>query len=103
MLLLCVVSFPLGRNESCQCLRQFVLLYDRGRHHISPTPEFRHGTGGEGNILQPLAPVVPDATTHKTFGPTDLTRTYSGGIWWHWESGMVSRSPMLYPLGYPQP
>ncbi|GFX70989.1 uncharacterized protein TNCV_1689721 [Trichonephila clavipes] len=53
------------------------LLYDRWRHHRSPPPQFRHGAGGEGNIIQPPALVVSDATTHKTFGPTDLTSTYS--------------------------
>ncbi|GFT31705.1 uncharacterized protein TNCV_231221 [Trichonephila clavipes] len=39
--------------------------------------QFRHGTGGEGNILQHPVPVVSAATIHKTFGPTDLTSTYS--------------------------
>ncbi|GFT58818.1 uncharacterized protein TNCV_184781 [Trichonephila clavipes] len=56
---------------------QVGLLYDRWRHHRSPPPEFRHGTGGEGNILRPPAPVVSAVTTHITFGPTDLTSTYS--------------------------
>ncbi|GFW75072.1 uncharacterized protein TNCV_447771 [Trichonephila clavipes] len=60
-----------GRNESCQCLRQVGLLYDRWRHHLSPPPQFRYGTGREGNILQPSAPAV------KTFGPTDSTSTNS--------------------------
>ncbi|GFY17120.1 hypothetical protein TNCV_1088961 [Trichonephila clavipes] len=36
--------------------------------------------GGEGNVLQPPAPVVSAATDHKTFGPTDLTSTCSEGI-----------------------
>ncbi|GFS65326.1 hypothetical protein TNCV_2451491 [Trichonephila clavipes] len=40
------------------------------------TPQFTHGTAGEGNILQPPAPVVAAATAHKTFGSTDLTSTY---------------------------
>ncbi|GFX05494.1 uncharacterized protein TNCV_1008161 [Trichonephila clavipes] len=66
-----------GRNESCLCLRQVGLPYDRWRHHLSPPAQFKHGTGGKGNILQPPAPVVPAANTHKTFGPTDLTSTYS--------------------------
>ncbi|GFY36216.1 hypothetical protein TNCV_4845881 [Trichonephila clavipes] len=43
----------------------------------TPPPQFRHGTGGEGKILQTPAPAVSAATTHKTFGPTDLTGTYS--------------------------
>ncbi|GFU13162.1 uncharacterized protein TNCV_1445661 [Trichonephila clavipes] len=70
-----VVFFSKGRNECCQSMRQVEILYDRWRHYLSP--QFRHGTGGERNILQPPAPVVSDATSHKTFGPTDLTSTYS--------------------------
>ncbi|GFX37489.1 hypothetical protein TNCV_4899191 [Trichonephila clavipes] len=34
---------------------------------------------GEGNILESPAPVVSAATIHKTFGPTNLTSTYSVG------------------------
>ncbi|GFW01605.1 DDE_3 domain-containing protein [Trichonephila clavipes] len=49
------MSFPKGRKECCQGLRQVGLHYDRFRHHLSPPPQFRHGTGGEGNILQPPA------------------------------------------------
>ncbi|GFX99846.1 hypothetical protein TNCV_258831 [Trichonephila clavipes] len=49
----------------------------RWRHHRSPPPEFRYGTGGEENILQPPALVGSATTAHKTFGPTDLTSTYS--------------------------
>ncbi|GFX99507.1 uncharacterized protein TNCV_3039821 [Trichonephila clavipes] len=71
-----VKSFPKGRNESCQSLRQARLLHDRWRHHLSPTPQFIHGTGGERNI-QPPAPTVSAATTLKTFGPTDLISPYS--------------------------
>ncbi|GFS57845.1 hypothetical protein TNCV_2909341 [Trichonephila clavipes] len=45
-------------NERCQCarasVRQVGLFYERWRHHRSPPPQFRHGTGREGNILQPL-------------------------------------------------
>ncbi|GFS94496.1 putative DD41D transposase [Trichonephila clavipes] len=52
-------------------------LYDRGRYYRSQTPQLRHGTGGEENILQSPALVVSAATAHKTFGPTDLTSTYS--------------------------
>ncbi|GFW25565.1 uncharacterized protein TNCV_1308261 [Trichonephila clavipes] len=62
-------------------MRQVGLLYDRWRHHLSPPPQFRHGTGGEENILQPPAPVVSAATGHKTFGPTHLTSTYSVYTW----------------------
>ncbi|GFT37698.1 hypothetical protein TNCV_3310271 [Trichonephila clavipes] len=46
-----VVSFPKRRNESCQSLIQVGFLQDRERHSLSPPPQFRHGTGGEGNIL----------------------------------------------------
>ncbi|GFW50211.1 uncharacterized protein TNCV_4696291 [Trichonephila clavipes] len=70
-----IVSFPEGRNENCQSLRH-AGLNDRWRHHLSPSPQFRHRTGGEGNILQPPAPVVSAATTHKAFGHTNLTSTY---------------------------
>ncbi|GFT82009.1 uncharacterized protein TNCV_3909541 [Trichonephila clavipes] len=58
-------------------VRQVGLLYDRWRHHRSPPPQFRHGTGGEGNILQASALVVSTATAHKTFEPTDSTSTYA--------------------------
>ncbi|GFV32790.1 uncharacterized protein TNCV_3312711 [Trichonephila clavipes] len=58
-------------------VRQVGLLYDRWRHHRSPPSQFRHGTGGEGNILQPPALVVSATTAHKTFGSTDLMSTYS--------------------------
>ncbi|GFS73736.1 uncharacterized protein TNCV_1457881 [Trichonephila clavipes] len=61
----------------CQSLRQTGLPYDRWRHHLSPPPQFRYGTEGEGNILQPPTPMVSAATTHKTVGPTDSMSTYS--------------------------
>ncbi|GFW04663.1 putative DD41D transposase [Trichonephila clavipes] len=51
------------------------LHYERWRHHRSPPPQFRHGTGREGNVPQPPALAVSVSTTHKTFGPTDLTST----------------------------
>ncbi|GFV08903.1 uncharacterized protein TNCV_3821461 [Trichonephila clavipes] len=73
---LVVESFPKGRNVSWQSLRQIELLHDRCRLHLSPPPQFIYGTGGEGNILQPSAPVVSAATAHKTFGPHDLRSTY---------------------------
>ncbi|GFX76547.1 hypothetical protein TNCV_3162651 [Trichonephila clavipes] len=52
------------------------LLPDRGRHELSPPPQFRHLTGVDGYILQPPASVISAATSHKTFGPTELTGTY---------------------------
>ncbi|GFU08972.1 uncharacterized protein TNCV_1318471 [Trichonephila clavipes] len=58
-------------------VRQVGLLYDRWRHHRSQPPQFRHGTGGEGNVLQPPALVVSAETTHKTFRPTDSTSMHS--------------------------
>ncbi|GFY23619.1 hypothetical protein TNCV_1039181 [Trichonephila clavipes] len=50
---------------------------------LSPSPQFRYGTGEEGHILQPPASVVSTVTAHKTFVPTDLTSTYSVCICWH--------------------
>ncbi|GFW75140.1 hypothetical protein TNCV_448451 [Trichonephila clavipes] len=52
-------------------------LNDRWWHHQSPPPQVRHGTGGEGNILQSPALAVSAATAHKTFVPTNLTSMYS--------------------------
>ncbi|GFV19900.1 hypothetical protein TNCV_4074631 [Trichonephila clavipes] len=52
-------------------VRQVGHAYDIWRHHRSPPPQFRHGTGEEGNILQSPALVVSAVTTHNTFGPTD--------------------------------
>ncbi|GFT03976.1 uncharacterized protein TNCV_1731221 [Trichonephila clavipes] len=60
-----------------ESVRQVGLPYDRWRHHRPSPPQLRHGTGGEGNILQFPALVVSAATAHKTFGSTDLTSTYS--------------------------
>ncbi|GFT54034.1 uncharacterized protein TNCV_153921 [Trichonephila clavipes] len=71
------VSFLKGRNESRERQTGWTSFYDRWQHYLSPPPQFRHGTGGDGNILQTPAPVVSAATTHKTFGPTELTSTYS--------------------------
>ncbi|GFW09256.1 hypothetical protein TNCV_2102101 [Trichonephila clavipes] len=44
---------------------------DRGRNILSPPPQFRHSTEREENIL-----CTRDSDL-KTFGPTDLTSTYS--------------------------
>ncbi|GFV42803.1 hypothetical protein TNCV_841571 [Trichonephila clavipes] len=44
---------------------------------VTLPPQFRHRTGGEEHILQPPAPMVSAVNSHKTFGPTDLTITYS--------------------------
>ncbi|GFU41033.1 hypothetical protein TNCV_4646031 [Trichonephila clavipes] len=41
------MSFQKLRNESCQNLTQVELLHDRWRYHLSSSPQFRHGTGGE--------------------------------------------------------
>ncbi|GFU78209.1 uncharacterized protein TNCV_5007901 [Trichonephila clavipes] len=62
-------------------VRQVGLLYDRWRYHRSPPPKFRYGAGGEENVLQTPALVVSAATASKTFGPTDLTSTYSVCTW----------------------
>ncbi|GFV52197.1 uncharacterized protein TNCV_5071181 [Trichonephila clavipes] len=58
-------------------VRQVGLIYDRWGYRLSPPPQHRHGTGGEGNILQPSVLVVFSVTAHKAFGPTDLRSTYS--------------------------
>ncbi|GFU90265.1 hypothetical protein TNCV_912791 [Trichonephila clavipes] len=64
---------PSLREElKLQSLRQVELLHDRWRHHLSPPLQVRHG-----NNLHSPAPVVSPATARKTFGPTDLTSTYS--------------------------
>ncbi|GFW21062.1 uncharacterized protein TNCV_2703021 [Trichonephila clavipes] len=73
----CFRVLPKGGNESCQSLRHVGVLHDRWRHHLSPPPQFKHGTGGEGNILQLPSPVVSATTTLNIFRPTDLTNTYS--------------------------
>ncbi|GFS63044.1 uncharacterized protein TNCV_3743061 [Trichonephila clavipes] len=64
-------------NVGCVPVRQVGILFDRWRHHPSPPPEFRHGTGGEENILQPPELEISAATTYKTFGFTDLMRMHS--------------------------
>ncbi|GFU80599.1 hypothetical protein TNCV_534731 [Trichonephila clavipes] len=55
---------------------------------------------GEGDIVQPSAPVVSSTTTHNAFGHTDLTSTYNvctQSIWWHRASnpGLPDWSPLL--------
>ncbi|GFW81421.1 hypothetical protein TNCV_377691 [Trichonephila clavipes] len=42
-----VAFFPKGTNESCQSVRQIGLPHDKWRHHLSPSPQFRNGTGGK--------------------------------------------------------
>ncbi|GFT75684.1 hypothetical protein TNCV_319741 [Trichonephila clavipes] len=69
------------------------------RHHLSPSSQFKHGTEWEGNILQSSCTRV---SAHKTFGPTDLTSTYSvytrrvfGGIGHRTQAFRSGVSPML--------
>ncbi|GFW95962.1 uncharacterized protein TNCV_4173891 [Trichonephila clavipes] len=91
----------MGRNESCQSLRQVEPPYDRWCHHLYPPLQFRHRTEGEGNIIQPPATAVSAATAQKAFGPTDLTSTYSvctrRVFWWQRASnpGLAVWSTML--------
>ncbi|GFT68354.1 hypothetical protein TNCV_659561 [Trichonephila clavipes] len=70
-----VVSFPKGRNGSCLNLTQVIFLHDRWRHHLFLPPQLRHETEGERS----LAPCIRGfcCAPHKTFGPSDLTSTYS--------------------------
>ncbi|GFX64287.1 hypothetical protein TNCV_1500111 [Trichonephila clavipes] len=51
--------------------------HDTFADHLIDLPSYWHGTGGEGNILQVPPPGVSAATANMTFGPTDLTSTYS--------------------------
>ncbi|GFX86225.1 uncharacterized protein TNCV_2561071 [Trichonephila clavipes] len=64
-------------SEKFPPVRQIGIHYDRWRHHRFPPPHFRHGTGGEVYILQSPELLGSAVTAHKTFGPTDLTSTYS--------------------------
>ncbi|GFT43293.1 hypothetical protein TNCV_2521341 [Trichonephila clavipes] len=41
-----VMSFPNGKKENCQSLRQFGLLHDRWRHPLFPPPQFKHALEG---------------------------------------------------------
>ncbi|GFW50133.1 hypothetical protein TNCV_4695511 [Trichonephila clavipes] len=51
-------------------------MIDGDTIYPSPSPQFRHGTGGERNTLQAPLPVVSTATSHKTFGTIELKSTY---------------------------
>ncbi|GFV19729.1 hypothetical protein TNCV_479551 [Trichonephila clavipes] len=65
-------EIPAGKEGMLpEPVRQVGLLYDRWRHHLFPPPQFRHETGGEGNIPQFPALVVSASTTPNTYGPTD--------------------------------
>ncbi|GFW99736.1 hypothetical protein TNCV_3419661 [Trichonephila clavipes] len=66
----------------------------RWRHRLSPPPQFWHGTEGEGNILQ--SPCTRDST-HKTFGPTDLTSTYS--VCTRWVFGGIGHRTQVFRSG----
>ncbi|GFU56292.1 hypothetical protein TNCV_582261 [Trichonephila clavipes] len=61
--------------EAARVSDRLDLLYDRWRRHL--LPQFRYGTEGEGNTIQPPAHVISAATAYKIFEPTDLTSTYS--------------------------
>ncbi|GFT81079.1 hypothetical protein TNCV_4280211 [Trichonephila clavipes] len=72
----CCCALPEGKEwKFCQCLRQVGFLHDRWRHHLSP--QCKHETGGERNILLHPGPMVSAGTGQNNFGPTDLTRMYS--------------------------
>ncbi|GFV58828.1 transposable element Tcb2 transposase [Trichonephila clavipes] len=64
-------------NSLIDSLPQRYFFQDIGKHGFYDEYISGRGTGGKGKILQPPALVVSAATTHKTFGPTDLTNTYS--------------------------
>ncbi|GFW37270.1 hypothetical protein TNCV_2632541 [Trichonephila clavipes] len=65
-------------SRSCLVRGKIPQRDDRWRHHLSPPPQFRHGTEGEGNILQSPALVIQPT---RLFRPTDLTSTYSVCTW----------------------
>ncbi|GFS76384.1 hypothetical protein TNCV_1620261 [Trichonephila clavipes] len=69
-----VVGLEYHTGDSTNQLGEIPRKDDKWRHHLSPPVQFRHGTEGEGNILQSLR--LCDSV-HKTFGPTHLTSTYS--------------------------
>ncbi|GFX07341.1 hypothetical protein TNCV_503991 [Trichonephila clavipes] len=85
-------------------MRQVGLLYDRWQRHLSPPPQFRYGTGGEGNILHhPWFQLRPPI---KLSGPLmcgpllvnqHVLRVYSEGVWWHRASnqGLPVCRPLL--------
>ncbi|GFU54274.1 hypothetical protein TNCV_576581 [Trichonephila clavipes] len=72
-----VVSFPEGRNESCQSLGQVRLLYDRWRHQLFPPPQLGIKLEGREIFSSLPAPVISAAKAHKICGPPDLTSTHS--------------------------
>ncbi|GFY13379.1 hypothetical protein TNCV_2336431 [Trichonephila clavipes] len=47
-----VVEANANTGDSTNYVGEIPRRDDRWRHHISPNPQFRHGTEGEGNILQ---------------------------------------------------
>ncbi|GFT25641.1 hypothetical protein TNCV_1965511 [Trichonephila clavipes] len=71
---------PTGGDEAvqpdtgCSSVRQIAAP-------LSPPPQFRHRTGGEGSIVLPPALMFSAATAHKTFGPIDLTSMCSACTW----------------------
>ncbi|GFX34494.1 hypothetical protein TNCV_3657321 [Trichonephila clavipes] len=76
-----------GGGKTMRTMFNRVLIYligeipqkdDRWWHNLSPPPQFRPGTEGEGNILQ--SPCTR-GSAHKAFGPTDLMKTYSVCTW----------------------
>ncbi|GFV05012.1 hypothetical protein TNCV_757971 [Trichonephila clavipes] len=72
----CCYALPEGKEwKFCQCLRQVGFFHDRWRHHLSP--QFKHGTGRERNILRHPGHMVSSETAQNTFGLIDLTSMYS--------------------------
>ncbi|GFW54530.1 hypothetical protein TNCV_2232041 [Trichonephila clavipes] len=70
------MPFAKKRKEICHSLRQVRLLHDSWRHHLSPTPQFRHRPEGKEIFSSALHPRF-SATAHSTFGLADLTSAYS--------------------------
>ncbi|GFU92729.1 hypothetical protein TNCV_2892381 [Trichonephila clavipes] len=56
---------------------------DRWRNHLSPPPKFRHGTEGEGHILQSPALVIQPTRLSDSLIKRARIPCALGGIWWH--------------------
>ncbi|GFV11756.1 hypothetical protein TNCV_977451 [Trichonephila clavipes] len=49
-----LINLGLSIEGGCEATIAVGLLNDRWRHHLSPPPQFRHGTGGEETFSSPL-------------------------------------------------
>ncbi|GFV58315.1 hypothetical protein TNCV_558771 [Trichonephila clavipes] len=84
-------------GDSTNLLGEIPQKDDRWRHYLSPPPQFWHGTGGEGNILQSPARVIKPKKLRIHWFNEHVLRVYWEGIWWHRASnpGLPVWIPML--------